>query len=195
MKWNKATEKVLSQTQINLSEEPSLPKSKTVDINSIEVGDPNLLNYPDLLSKYNPKSLLERYEKTQQRGKFKLIRTIDEKQHICKAKFHTRERSLTTEGTHPHQSMKATYEACQKLLQLLFPKTNLWVDLVNHIDSLKLYEVSAFQIPKNYIEAHPHRTQQPKAKFAFPGFLPEGKFGPGLHGRGFPAKGGATGGG
>lgn len=154
---------------------------------SIEVGDPNLCDYPDLFSKYTPNSLLERYEKTIQRGKFKLIRTIDEKQHVCKAKFHTRERSLTTEGTHAHQSMKATFIACQKLLQLLFPKIPVWTDLVNHIDSLKLYEVSPPANPHR-IERTPTLTQSAKTQPARPTQHPERKPIPCPHGHRLPVQ-------
>ena len=118
-----------------------------IDLWKVTVDDPNLLDYPELVTKYTPKTLLEKYESTVKRGKLKIVRTLSENwEHVWTIKFHTEEKSLEAKETHATNSMYATHFACQKMLRQLFPHQWIWVNLVNYIDSLPVIEVYLFSI-------------------------------------------------
>lgn len=118
-------------------------KTAAIDPKLVEVDDPNLYSYKGLLTKFTPKSLLEKYETTIKKAKVKIIRSLTEKgEHKCTVKFHTQERSLESIAIHPKETMRATYEACQKMIKLLFPKIGYWLQVVHHVDSLQPLEAS-----------------------------------------------------
>lgn len=108
----------------------------------VQVTDSNLINYPDLIQKYTPLSLLEKYQNCIKKGKLKIFRENDKNgSSVCHAKFHTAEKSYATKGEHPTSNLVATYQACQEMLSQLFPKITGYVDLMKFIDTKKIIEV------------------------------------------------------
>lgn len=124
-----------------------------VDLMNVLVDDPKLLEYKDLVTKYTPKSILERYAQTAKRHRLRILPEIGSNgEHICKASFFTPESGIPASGTDPQSIYMATERACQKLCTLVFPKHPIWVDLVNYVNGLPLLP------PKSVVEEAPKKS-------------------------------------
>jgi hypothetical protein len=144
-KWHEQRQKVLSEINNIESIQSSVPAvtnpTEIVPMD-IQVTDPNLINYPDLLQKYTPLKLLDKYQKCIKKGKLKIQReNAKDGLSICHVKFHTVTKSFATKGEHSSSNMIATYQACQAMLSQLFPKITVYINLMKHIDVMNIIEV------------------------------------------------------
>lgn len=137
VRWNSATDSVLK-----VSSERSLTEQQKIDYRKVQVDDPDLLTYTDLVQKYHPQTLLEKYQSMVKRAKIKYEReTNSEVGYQCKIKFYTQERVLEAIGRHPTDTMLATLYACQRMLRFIFPKIHIWIELINFIDAIPNMQV------------------------------------------------------
>ena len=138
-KWISASDQVMV-TEDDVA--PLQPISQlNINFKQVEVGDLNLINYKEILKKFTPRTILEKYEKCTRRSKFKLAQTTENLEHVCRTKFHTKERSLATIGKDQESGLKAVFSACQQLLTQIFPRIPIWVDLVKHVDAMEIIDV------------------------------------------------------
>ena len=117
-------------------------KAKRKNLNKILLTDPDLLQYNKLIERYHPKSLLQRYSKTQKKGSVKFDGENGENKHVCTVRFYTSSRAhkVRGEGDSP---FKAEIDGCQKMLSQIIPNCPYWVDLVDYVDSLPIIKVTS----------------------------------------------------
>ena len=76
----------------NLEQNQNLVQSdltEPIDYSKIEIEDPNLLNYSQLLISYNPMTLLQKYSKAIRRSSIKYVRENSESTgHQCEVRFY-----------------------------------------------------------------------------------------------------------
>lgn len=67
-----------NNASLNIEPSADLPSKEEVkDLTKVKVNDPNLYAYSELMTKFTPKDLLEKYETTLKKGKVSVARSIN----------------------------------------------------------------------------------------------------------------------